>query len=379
MNNESIVFLSSDDWGWKTSKYQLSTRFARQNRVLFVSSIGFRAPTVSRSDISRIWNKLKAFAKGPEKVADNIWVLTPVVVPFGHGALVQWMNRAIFAVQYRIALKLLKLGQPHLFVFSQNWGPYIKSLQNRQVIYYCVDDQSHFRGVNKSFFEECDVQLTKSADHVFCSARSLYEKKKPLNSSTHYVPHGVNWKLFSSALDEACAMQEPAMEHMDGPILLFFGHISHDWVDTDLVHFIAASRPDWNVVLVGRNAIDESEFSRNPNIHLLGERDYEDLPSLCRYADIGIIPFVDSELTAACNPLKLFEYLAAGLPVVSTDIPEVRHYADTISIANSCESFLAACETALDIDRASYSPSASALVRSHDWDDRIEHIYSVIA
>ncbi len=379
MNNESIVFLSSDDWGWKTSKYQLSTRFARQNRVLFVSSIGFRAPTASRSDLGRIWHKLKAFAKGPRKVADNIWVLTPVVVPFGRGPFVRWINRIIFALQYKIALNLLKLGRPHLFVFSQNWQPYVRSLPNRQVIYYCVDDQSHFRGVNRSFFEKWDLQLTASAKHVFCSARNLYEKKRLLNASAHYVPHGVNWKLFSSALNDPGATTDPDMARMVGPILLFFGHISHDWVDADLVCFIAASRPDWNVVLVGRTAIDKARFSSLPNIHLLGERDYEELPSLCRYADIGIIPFVNSELTAACNPLKLYEYLAAGLPVVSTNIPEVHAYADTIGIATSDESFLDLCEAALKIDRADYSRCASELVRQHDWDDRVEYIYSVIA
>lgn len=379
MNNESIVLLSSDDWGWKTSKYQLSTRFARQNRVLFVSSIGFRSPTASRSDLSRIWRKLKAFAKGPQKVADSIWVLTPVVVPFGHGALVRWLNRALFAIQYRIALRSLRFGKPHLFVFSQNWAPYLGSLQSRQVIYYCVDDQSHFRGVNRAVFEEWDLQLTETADHVFCSASSLYEKKRRLNSNTYYVPHGVNWKLFSSALSSAGAADIPEMQRMTGPILLFFGHISHDWVNADLVRFIAGNRPDWNVVLVGRNDMDASEFTRHPNVYLPGERDYEDLPALCRYADIGIIPFVDSALTAACNPLKLYEYLAAGLPVVSTDIPEVHRYADTIGIADSFESFVTACDAALTVDRASYSPRASDLVRPHDWDQRIEYIYSVIA
>lgn len=379
MNNQSIVFLSSDDWGWKTSKYQLSTRFARKNRVLFVSSIGFRAPTASRSDISRIWHKLKAFAKGPRKVADNIWVLTPIVVPFGQGQVVQWLNRAIFSIQYRIALKLLKLGSPHLFVFSQNWEPYVKSLPSSQLIYYCVDDQSQFRGVNRSFFEEWDQRLTTSAKHVFCSAKTLYDKKRLLNFNTHYLPHGVNWKLFSSALGSAAPSKDPVMERMSGPVLLFFGHISHDWLDVDLVRFLAVSRPGWNIVLVGRNAITNGEFSPHPNIHLLGERDYEELPTLCRYASIGIIPFVTSELTAACNPLKLYEYLAAGLPVVSTDIPEVHAYADMIGIATSAKSFLALCDEALDIDRADYSPRASELVRQHDWDDRVEQIYSVIA
>jgi glycosyltransferase involved in cell wall biosynthesis len=159
---------------------------------------------------------------------------------------------------------------------------------------------------------------------------------------------------------------------------LFFGHISYDWVDTQLLRFVAARHPDWHIVLAGRSAVAADEFDQYPNIHLLGERPYEDLPSLCRYASVGIIPFVDSDLTAACNPLKLYEYLAAGLPVVSTDIPEVRRFEETVYIGTSHDSFVSACEKALEVDRSVYSPKASELVREHDWDHRVETIYSFI-
>lgn len=382
MKNQSIVILSSDDWGWKTSKYQLSTRFSRDNRVLFVSSIGFRAPTASRSDLTRIGAKLRKFLSGPRKVADNIWVLTPVVVPFGSGALVRWFNRFAFRLQYRLAVTWLRFDKPYLFVFSPNWAPYLPDIGRRKFIYYCVDEHASFKGVDAGRFRTWDRELTAGADHVFCSADRLFDAKKALNPRTHYMPHGVNWTLFSQALAKAAARgTDPVLRDLrrKGPVLLFFGHVSYDWVDTNLLRYVASQRPDWQLALVGRNSLAPDEFAGISTIHLLGERAYEDLPEACRHASIGIIPFVRSELTEACNPLKLYEYFAAGLPVVSTDIPEVRRYRDTALIAETPSGFVTACDKALQIDRAAYSPRVSALVRDHDWDRRVEHIYSLIA
>ena len=379
MNDESIVILSSDDWGWKTSKYQLSVRFSRRNRVLFVSSIGFRPPTASRSDAGRMLRKLAAFFRGPRKVQDNVWVLTPLVVPFGRGRAVRGLNRLLFRLQYAAALRILRLRSPYLFVFSPNWRAYVPGLRRRKLIYYCVDEQSGFKGVDGDLFRKWDEDLTRQADHVFCSAHALWSSKQKLNPATHYMPHGVNWRHFAGAVTGEGTRPIPELEGIDGPILLFFGHISYDWVDTELVRWLAGQRPEWHIVLAGRSAVDEAEFAACPNVHLLGEREYDELPSLCASASVGIIPFVESPLTAACNPLKLYEYLAAGLPVVSTEIPEVRRAPGAARVAATPAAFLRACEDALRIDRRKYGPEASASVREHDWDRRVEKIYSLVA
>ena len=379
MRGRSIVILSSDDWGWKTSKYQLSVRFSRANRVLFVASIGFRAPTASRQDVSRIWAKLRACLRGPRQMRENVWVLTPIVIPFGSGRFIRWLNRRIFAVQYWAARRLLSIRDPYVFVFSPNWEPYVSSIRREKLVYYCVDEHSGFKGVNAEAFARWDDTLTREADHVFCSARALFDKKLPQNASSHYLPHGVNWQHFAKGEGDLEQADRVFLDRQRGPVLLFFGHISYDWVDTDLLRHIAEHRPNWNIVLVGRSSVSDDEFARQGNIHVIGEREYEQLPSVCKYADIGLIPFVDSGLTQACNPLKLYEYLAAGLPVVSTDIPEVRHYDDVVFIGRTPDEFLAACDEALAIDRHEYSPKVTRMVERHDWDSRVEEIYSVIS
>ena len=378
MKDQSIVFFSSDDWGWKTSKYQLSTRFARDNKVLFVSSIGFRAPTASSEDMKRIWKKLKGFFKGVKKVEENLYVLTPLVIPFSWFPFRSGINRLILKLQLGWAKWKLGMANPYLFVFSENWLDYVQKMKRQKLVYYTVDEQASFAGLDGQRFIEMDRQLNQMADVIFCSARTLYEKNKQTNDNTHYMPHGVNYELFSTTLaPEVTPAQD--IKEIKGPIFLFFGHISYDWVDKDLVKYLAKAKPEWSWVYVGRYSMDENEFSNYDNIYLLGEKDFEELPSYCKAADIATIPFVYSELTNNCNPLKLPEYFSAGLSVVSTDIPEVRRaYGDDVYIGTDNESFLKACEQALTEKNDEKNIERSHAMAAHSWEQRIADIYQII-
>jgi len=377
MQGEDIIIFSSDDWGWKTSKYQLSIRFAEANRVLFVSSIGFRAPTASSGDLRRIFRKLMSFFRGLDRKSENLYVLTPLVIPFRRFPLIGAINRWMLRLQLQYAKRKLGIVSPYLFVFSQNWYDYIGKIAGKKLVYYCVDEHSGFSGIAQERFERQDRLMSEKADLILCSSRTLFEKNRARNRQTHYLPHGVNFELFATALDENLPIA-PDIKRIDPPIILFFGHVSYDWVDHDLVKALARSRTDWSFVMLGRYSMAPEEFSDTPNVHLLGERPFEALPSYCRGADLGIIPFVDSELTRNCNPLKLFEYLAAGLQVVSSDIPEVRQYADSVYIARGAKEFQRAIEQALGREYAAAARALSESMADESWDNRVERIYQLL-
>jgi len=378
MKNQSIVIFSSDDWGWKTSKYQLATRFAKQNKVLFVSSIGFRSPTKSSEDIGRIWNKLKKFIKGLEKIEDNLFVLTPLIIPFSWFPLRDRFNIVFLKLQITLAQWKLGMKNPYIFVFSQNWYEYIVSLPCQKLIYYCVDEHSGFSGLDMQKFADLDNKMNSLADIIFCSARSLYQKNKIKNGATYYLPHGVNYELFSSSLNEETNIAEDYQE-ISKPIFIFFGHMSYDWVDAKLVKYLASQRPGWSWVYIGRYSMKEAEFAEYNNIYLLGEKEFEQLPEYCKFADIGIIPFVYSDLTKNCNPLKLPEYIAAGLPVVSTDIPEVGLvYGEITYVGKDNIGFLKACDDALNNNDDVVNRSRSLDMKQHSWDQRVLEIYKII-
>ena len=378
MKNEDVIFFSSDDWGWKTSKYQLSTRIAKDNKLLFVSSIGFRAPTASSDDMKRIWNKLKSFFKGLKRVNDNLFVLTPIVIPFSWFPFRENLNKLILKTQVNWAKWKLGMKTPNIFVFSENWYNLINKLPRKNLIYYIVDEQASFTGLDGNKFIEMDRKLNEEADVIFCSARTLYEKNVKTNPNTHYMPHGVSYELFSTTLEDSVKPADD-IKPIKGPIFLFFGHISYEWVDKDLVKYLAKNKPDWSWVYVGRYSMAEDEFSEFDNIYLLGEKDFETLPTYCKGADIATIPFVYSTLTNNCNPLKLPEYFSAGLPVVSTNIPEVkRAYSDECYIADTNESFLAECEKALNENNSEENIERSKRMSQHSWESRINNIYRII-
>jgi len=379
MNNEDIILFSSDDWGWKTSKYQLSIRFARNNRVLFVSSIGFRAPKASTQDFLRIFTKLKSFFKGIRKIEDKLFVLTPLVVPFNKIPCSDAINRLLLNVQLKYAKWKLGIKVPYVFVFSQNWLDFVSTIQCKKMIYYCVDDQSGFQGIDEGKFENQDREMARKADLVFCSSQKLCEQKEYYNTSTYHMPHGVNYELFSRVVfDEELELAND-IRPIPKPVLGFYGHISYDWVDVDLLKYIANKKPEWSILLIGKYSLKEDEFKHYSNIYVIGERKFEELPTYCKGIDVGLIPFVSSKLTDNCNPLKLYEYLAAGLPVVSTDIPEVRNYRDAVLIADNMESFVKCCQQAISEKSSESARSRSLSMKTASWDDKVDEIYSIIA
>src|SRR5262249_51920239 len=135
------------------------------------------------------------------------------------------------------------------------------------------------------------------------------------------------------------------------PVIGFFGLIA-DWVDLKLIRFLAEARPSWNIVLIGKSTTDLSDVSNVPNIHVLGQRPYAALPAYAKHFDVAILPFVVNDLTRAANPLKLREYMAAGLPVVATAIPEAEKLNGLLQIGRGQHGFLNEIERLINAGNA---------------------------
>jgi glycosyltransferase involved in cell wall biosynthesis len=372
MRGHDIICFANDWDGDPLSKKHLMVRLARDNRVLWVNSLGGRNPRASTHDLRRVVGKAAAFFRGLRRVAPNIWVYGPLAIPYHGNAAARWINERWLAASLRVACRWLRFEDPIVWSFIPSSADVATALRRRLLVYHCVDEFSEFTGTDAAATTAMESKLASRADVVFVSASSLLETKRRLNPNTFLVTHGVDVEHFRKALDPATAI--PAdLERGDGPVIGFFGLVE-DWVDLELVRHLAVSRPRWSVVLIGKVATDLSAVRDLPNVVVLGRRSYQDLPGYCRGFDAAILPFRVNNLTVAANPLKLREYLAAGLPVVATAIPEAERLAPPIRVGASPETFLAHLDEILASGRTGPQHQISATMSQETWDRKVDEL-----
>ena len=218
--------------------------------------------------------------------------------------------------------------------------------------------------------------LIRRADLVLASSEQLCAERRPFNPETYFVSHGVDLAHFSRALDPTTAIPED-LRGLPRPIIGFFGQLN-DWVDLPLIRALALARPRWSFALVGRSMTDVESLRGLPNVHLLGLKPYSALPNYARGFDVGIIPFRTNELTVRANPLKLREYLAAGLPVVATPLPEVARYDGLVYLADGRDAYLAQIEAALRERAEAAAQRRVEAMRQEGWEGRVERISAIV-
>jgi glycosyltransferase involved in cell wall biosynthesis len=313
-------------------------------------------------------SKLLGFLKGPREVEPNLWVYTPIVLPFPYSRAAARVNGWILRITVGLVRRSLGMRDFQLWTFLPTTVSFVGSMGESLAVYYCTDEWSGFAHLGREPVALMEQALCAKADVVFTTSRPLLERKSPYNSETHLASHGVDHAHFASALNSNTSI--PAdVALLPRPILGFFGLIEN-WIDLDLIAYLARQRPSWSIVLIGRSAVDVTSLKAYPNVHLLGRRPYRDLPGYARAFDVGICPFVSNELTRNINPIKLREYLSAGLPVVASGIPEAAGYPGACQLARGPEEFLAACERALLDDSRELRKKRSDAMRDETWEHK---------
>ena len=370
-----VVF--SNDWdGDPLSKVHIMRILSRDNRVLWVNSIGNRAPKANTHDLRRIWKKLSSFTEGLREVEPNLFVLAPLAIPFYGSEAVRTANRELLRVQVKRAMKQLRFQRAISWSFLPASAPVSGTLGEEFVVYHCVDEFSAFSDTNGRHIAELEERLLRKADLVITSAERLRENKAKVNPRTVLVRHGVDFQHFVKACEAGTAIPED-IANLPKPIIGFFGLVA-DWVDQEAIIATAKAHPEGSAVIIGKVApdCDVSALKAVPNIHLLGRKTYASLPGYCRAFDVALMPFTVNELTLNANPLKVREYLAAGLPVVSTDIPEVRKVG-LCKMATSTEDFVRKVGECL-AEGPGPSRERAERIFHESWDARVEEIRGLV-
>jgi glycosyltransferase involved in cell wall biosynthesis len=375
LNNCDMLCFSHDWSGDPLSKTHLMRIFARDHRILWVNSIGYRAPNfASKKDLGRLFSKLKKFTEPVREVEPNIFVLNPVVAPPYDNRLVNVVNRVLLRRQVRSAMSKLNFLDPINWVFNPAAATVAGALGESLVVYYCVDEYTAFTGVATDRLERLEAGLLDRANLVVVSAERLLENKKRRNPNVLLVRHGVDVEHFATAVDFRTVVPEEIRD-LPKPIIGFIGLVA-DWVDVDAMVRTAKAFPNGSLVVIGGVTTDVSSLAAMPNVHFLGRKPYADLPAYCKNFDVAINPFIINELTLNANPLKVREYLAAGLPVVSTAIPEVEAL-DACLIARTPDEFVS--QVRLALLKPGPDGERSQTMASESWESRVEILKDAIA
>jgi glycosyltransferase involved in cell wall biosynthesis len=381
LRGRDIVCVGFADWDTElwTNQHHLMSRLARENRVLFVESLGLRRPQLAGRDLARIARRLRRGLQAPREV-DGLHVLSPLVVPLHRSRLVRALNARLLPWLVRHATRRLGLRAPILWAYVPQAEVLIEAIGPSLVVYHCVDDIAAHELIDTASFQAAEERFAARADLVLASAPSLAERLRKISGNVMDAPNVADTERFARALEPG--RLDPAMAALPAPRIVFTGAIAAAKLDLPMLAQMARLRPSWSFALVGPVGTgdphtDVSALAAEPNVHLLGLRSYAELPDVLRAADVGLIPYARNELTNSIFPMKVYEYLAAGLPALATPLPALAGVAE-VRTAPDAEGLIVLIEQELDQDTHERRAKRSRAARAHSWDGRLEEIAAAI-
>ena len=342
MKNNDFLIISTADWNSpiQTNKQYVSREIAKLgNRVLYVESLGVRKIQIKKKDFFRIFKRIinnLLIIKQKEK---NIWVLSPILFPGATNKKIIFINRVIFNFNLFIAMKFLNFKKEYLWTYNPLTSLYLNIAKFKSSIYHAVDAIEHQPFMPKKHIEKQEIILSKKVDKIFVTSKNIINKLKKHNSNITYFGNVCDYDHFSKALTTNTENIPLDIKCINKPIIGFIGSISEYKLNYKLIHNVASSLKEINFVFIGPtdDSLNHSNLNRIKklkNVYFLGYRKYKSLPSYCAYFDVAWLPLIHNNYTKSMFPMKFFEYLAAGLPVVATDLESIREFNKLVTITD---------------------------------------------
>ena len=374
-----FVVLATADWDhplWTNKQHVAFALADLGHRVLYVDSLGVRGPRVDRSDVGRILRRLRRGLRLPRKVHSGVWVVSPLVLPGQVCGLAGLLNRCSLGFSLFVADLVLDLRRPLLWTFNPQTQSYLSLNRFQAVVYLCVDRIQAQPGMPVGLLEVSERNLCTSANALFTTSPQLHAALGPLNAGSHNFGNVADAHHFGKALDDD--LPRPSdWPDSKGPVLIFIGAIDAYKLDMTMLELLMKRTPNWTYLFIGPvgetdPSTDVSHWRRMANVHLLGTKNYSSLPAYLAYADVALLPLQLNDYTRHMYPMKFFEYLAAGRPVVSTAIPALQDQSD---VALLCPPDPLAFEVAIRCALAGEGPALDQRLhraRQHTYRSRTE-------
>ncbi len=374
IEGESFLVLG-EGWGhYPSTTEHLLRRLVPRNKFLWVDAIGCSAPEWNLYSLQRAWGKVVEWAapNGRSHGTDGVAVYSPPVLPLRPISPVRSWNRSVTVRGITRRMRELDIVEPILFTTSPIAAEVMRDISVKLIVYYILDHYEEMPNHYRAYVRDLEAQMMERADIVFATSQPLVEKKSRLGHPVILLPQGVDFEHFHAPVRDGTPAPDD-LQNIPGPRILFMGLLA-PWVDVDLLLKVARAYPKASLVLIGPARTDVEELRKEPNTFFLGQRAYGDLPRYLAHCDAGLIPFRENTLTHYVNPLKLLEYMAAGLPVISTALPHLAAFADLVYFGRTPEEFVDQVGRAL----AEVSPHRRlrcvAAAQENSWDRRAEQL-----
>ncbi|MHC4359218.1 MAG: glycosyltransferase [Planctomycetota bacterium] len=353
--------------------------FACTNKIVYINPVssdfmGIRGPGFYR----RVLRKVKSILKFFRKADHNFYVLSSLFVPL-HGLwFIDIFNNALLIIQLRLIMFFLKVKKPILWVENVRCADIMSRFRWEAIIYHISDrfDECPYTH-NKEKLRQRERYVSRNSDLLICTSQQLYNLKRKEYDNVYYLPHGADFVLFRRAAENGRPLRE--LRHIEHPIAGYFGMLTAQ-NDIDLLTYCALALPEVNFVFVGHvTAGDYRQLKKQPNVTFFDKMPYEKMPQLCATFDVCLLPWKMTRWIVDCSPLKLFEYMAAGKPIVSVPIPEVAdNYADLVSIAYTKEQFSRAIKWELENDSPERRRKRIAIAGANSWENHNKYLSGII-
>ncbi len=362
-----IVCLSSQSWDepmW-TNKQHIMSRLAREHRVLHVDYGARPLPAYIKKRASQraadLAHPARLLTDGVAWRGDTLWTAD------------HWLPLAAWALPrdsklrdylwHDLKLKFIEsfveqeaTHDPIAWVYHPCYGDAVERMPRKLLVYDCVDNYAAFpKYKDKAWLAERERRLCERADLVFTTSEPLYELRKKHNPDNTFLVHNVgDAEHFNKALDPGTAIPDEILALRErGPIIGFVGAVSNYKLNIDWLKAMAHAKPDYQIVLIGPVGMSDpetnvDELQKIDNIHLLGVRAYRALPNYLTGFDVAVIPYRLNSYTESVFPIKFFEFLASGKPVVISPLPSVSAFFKDVLVAEDADQFIGHCEAVLD-------------------------------
>ncbi len=378
LHGADIICLSSIDWAfnWQLPQEVASAFAAGGNRVLFVENTGVRRPALK--DVPRLRARLRNWRRAPGGgyIADRgVDVHAPLLLPFPYA-------RAAVAISARLLLRTARkwlrrdTGRPLIvitFLPTPLARAVIRGLTPDLAVYYCADRLTETSAEARKL-RHSEPQLLAEADLVLTTSHGLQASAATVARRVEYLPCGVRSGEFERARRDA---ESRSAAGLAGPVIGFTGTL-REQIDIALLTEVAGLAPELSFVFVGPLETDVSRLAAHRNVRFIGPVPHNDVVRYTAGFDVGILPYVISDYTADVMPVKLKEFLAAGLPVLATALPEICRFADRhpglIAFAGDAVTFVAGLRAAVAENGSGPVARRMEVARQYDWTEQMSRM-----